>query len=167
MPVEDQGVDPIRYQVIPRTLIFLLDPRERVLLLRGAADKRIWANRYNGIGGHIEPGEDVLTAACRELREEAGLTAVPLRLCGTVLVDTRSNVGIGIYVFRGDYSGQPLTASGEGQLEWLELDRLGDVDLVEDVPRLLARIAAMKPGEAPFSARSFYDDKGQLQIVFS
>ena len=37
-----------------------------VLLLRGAADKRLWANRYNGLGGHVEAGEDVLSAAKRE-----------------------------------------------------------------------------------------------------
>jgi 8-oxo-dGTP diphosphatase len=32
--------------------------------------------KYNGFGGKIEPGEDVLTAALRELYEECGLRAV-------------------------------------------------------------------------------------------
>ena len=51
--------------LIPRTLIFLTC-RDLVLLLKGAPHKRLWANRYNGIGGHIERGEDVLTAAQRD-----------------------------------------------------------------------------------------------------
>ncbi len=166
IPVEDQGADLNRYRIIPRTLIFVFDADGRVLLLRGSADKRLWANRYNGIGGHIEPGEDVLSSARRELREETGIAAVALRLCGTLLVDTQSDIGIGIFVFRGEYSGQALTASGEGQLEWLDPDCLSEVKLVEDVPHLLAQIAAMKPGDAPFSARSFYDESGQLHIEF-
>ena len=66
MPSSDQGVTHDRYTLIPRTLIFLTRG-ERVLLLKGAPHKRLWANRYNGVGGHIERGEDVLTSARREL----------------------------------------------------------------------------------------------------
>ena len=68
MPIADQGVSSDRYQLIPRTLIFLTRG-ESVLLLKGAPNKRIWANRYNGVGGHIERGEDAHTAARRELLE--------------------------------------------------------------------------------------------------
>ncbi len=72
MPASDQGVHNDRYQVIPRSLIFVRRG-EQVLLLKGAAHKRLWANLYNGIGGHIERGEDALSAARRELAEESGL----------------------------------------------------------------------------------------------
>jgi len=55
---------------VPRTLIFL-ERNGHVLLIRGGPDK--WfAGRYNGLGGHVEPGEDVYTAALREVQEEAG-----------------------------------------------------------------------------------------------
>ena len=64
MPRADQGVAASRgrYQVVPRTLCFVTH-EDAVLLLKGAPTKRIWPGRYNGLGGHVEPDEDVLAAA--------------------------------------------------------------------------------------------------------
>ena len=77
MPSADQMVLSDRYTIIPRTLIFLICGKN-VLLLKGALNKRLWAGLYNGVGGHIERGEDILTAAQRELQEETGLEEVKL-----------------------------------------------------------------------------------------
>lgn len=62
MPLDEQGVINIRYTLIPRTLIFITRD-ECVLLRQGAPIKPLWANLYKGLGGHVEQGEDVLTAA--------------------------------------------------------------------------------------------------------
>ncbi len=171
MPISDQGVTLDRYMLIPRVLIFVTRGT-RVLLLRGAPAKRLWANQYNGVGGHVEHGEDVLSAARRELLEEAGLVA-DVWLCGTIVVDTGENPGIGIYVFTGECpEGKPepftegLTPSKvEGTLEWISFGEVGNLPAVEDLPILLGRIRQMKRGDPPFSARSFYED-GRLCIEF-
>ena len=76
-----------------RVLIFLTSTHpatgaRELLLLKGAPAKRLWANRYNGLGGHVEATEDVYTAAVREVWEEAGIEVRELALRGVVTIDT-------------------------------------------------------------------------------
>lgn len=165
MPKEEQGLFPDRYQVIPRTLVFVTRPGQ-VLLLKGSPHKKLWANRYNGIGGHIEKGEDVLSAAERELREEAGLVTSGLRLCGTLIVDAGDNVGIAIFILKAEYVQGEIRTSSEGNPEWIFTSEISNLPLVEDLPVILPKVIAMKAGESPFSARSYYDEGDKLQIVF-
>jgi len=164
MPVSDQGISLDRYMLIPRVLVFITRG-DLVLLIKGAPSKRLWANKYNGVGGHLEPSEDTLTAARRELLEETGLSG-DLWLCGTVVVETGENPGIGIYVFTGESLQGVPNASAEGTLEWVSFKDVPNHQVVEDLPVLLNRIQKMKRGDPPFHARSFYKDE-KLIVVFA
>ena len=170
MPKSDQGIDVSlqcqRYTVIPRTLVFITRG-QRVLLLRGAPAKRIWAGKYNGIGGHIERDEDVYAAALREVREETGLAVEDLRLVGLINIDGDQPTGIMLFVFTAtSRSGDPIP-SEEGSLEWIKRHQLAQIDLVEDLSTILPRALDLPPDAPPFFAHYHYDEQEQLIIRFA
>jgi len=164
MPKEEQGIFKDRYMLIPRTLIFIRCG-ESFLLIKGANNKHLWANKYNGVGGHVERGEDILGSAQRELFEETGLY-VDISLCGVVTVDVEESIGIGIFIFNGEFIKGSVRSSKEGVLEWVKIDELSSHPLVEDVKLFLDRIITMKVGDPPFIARSYYNEKNILTIKF-
>ncbi len=166
MKSSDQGISLKRYTIIPRTLIFITSG-DQVLLLKGAPTKRIWANLYNGIGGHIEKGEDPLTAARRELKEETGLIVKDLWLCATISVDTGTTPGIGIFVYRGECPqclSCKLIHSSEGTLSWIPRDELMYYPLVDDLFTLLPRILRLPKMAPPISVLYEYDRDDRLVI---
>lgn len=166
MGQSDQGLrsGKKRYQVIPRVLIFLRNMSE-VLLLKGAPDKRIWANRYNGVGGHIEVDEDVFTAARREVREETGLEVADLHLRAVVNIDAGDDeLGILMFAFVGWTPQRETIASNEGQLHWVPADNLPAAELVEDLTWLLPQILKMDQDTPPLFLRYCYDSDDRLVI---
>jgi len=169
MPVIDQGFEETKYQIIPRTLIFLFDSNDQVLLIKGAdtkhrwpgkykkgADtKHRWPGKYNGIGGHIEGGEDILEAGLRELQEESGIKDVELSLIGQIMVQISDNAGIGIFILCGNYERSEFVSSKEGDLEWIKISELDKTPIVEDLPILLPRVISHNPCDAMIIGESY------------
>ena len=166
MPKSDQGFRSDRFQVIPRSLIFIFNAKDEVLLLKGAANKKIWAGHYNGIGGHIEAGEDILTSAKRELLEETNLRDVDLRLCGQVMVEVDAQRGIALFIFKGQFNGGVIKESDEGSLEWVSLGDLSKLPVVEDLLTLLPMVAEQEADDPLIIGKYQYgDDKLQMSFV--
>lgn len=73
-------------QIIPYIILMNMDGRIFTTLRLGG-DERIKGQHSIGLGGHMDGGEDVLTALYRELKEEVGLTeadVTDIRLSGYI-----------------------------------------------------------------------------------
>jgi 8-oxo-dGTP diphosphatase len=169
MGSKEQGISASkgRWHVVPRTLCFVTNGDD-VLLLRGAPDKRIWPGKYNGVGGHIERGEDILQAARREILEETGLNVDAARLRGVVNIDTNdAQTGIALFIFTANATQRETIPSPEGDLEWHPRGKLPQEDLVDDLEVILPRVLAMGNDAPPFFAHYWYDDDDSLHIDFA
>lgn len=170
MKWEEQGLDQRGgYTVIPRTLTFLTCGDE-LLLLRGAPHKRLWANKLNGIGGHIEPDEDPLAGAQREIREESGLEVNDLSLRAVVHVAGRGgSVGVIFFVFVGEAPSIEVRSGDEGELLWYPLHQLPYDQMVEDLPRLIPHVLPQTGTDVPSSmiyGHYVSDETGNMRFLF-
>src|SRR4029077_19808994 len=90
--------------------------------------------KYNGLGGKLDPGEEVVACIRREVREEAGLECDALVLRGTISWPGFGKHGedwLG-FIFRIDrWHGELWRDNAEGTLEWMNVDRLLDLPLWE------------------------------------
>jgi 8-oxo-dGTP diphosphatase len=161
MSTAGQRPDPSRYQVIPRTLVFGLR-LGRVLLQQVAQGRGEWAGLWNGLGGHVEPGESPAQAAVREFHEETGLALIAPRLAGTLVVDLAAGLGLVLFVFVGQAGPGEERANHEGALGWFAPEEVGSLPAVSDLAVLLPRALTASGGAPPFSGRSFYGASGEL-----
>ena len=159
-----------RYIVYARTLTFLFNAGD-VLLIHRSAGAALFPSTYNGVGGHIERGEDILSAARREVREETGLTVNDLSLHGLLHIDEgMDRPGVIVFVFAGHAPQRQVIDSSEGTLHWIPLERISQVDLLPDLPSLLAHVVmGLRSGSiSPFFARStISNDPGKWEIHFA
>ena len=133
--------------VTPRTVIFLRRGT-RWLFLEGGPTK--WfAGLRNGVGGRVEPGEDVMSSARREVEEETGLSPATLELAAVVHVTAEPVVML--FVFTGSLPEGDVRESDEGKLVWIDEAQFASpgARLVPDLVELLPRLAARRPGDPP------------------
>jgi 8-oxo-dGTP diphosphatase len=118
------------------TLAYVISPNGRQVLLihRNRRLNDPHYGKYNGLGGKLDSGEDIVAGIRRELREEAGLECESLRLRGTISWPGFGKQGEDWFgfVFRVDrWTGEPKKQNNEGSLEWVDLDRILDLPLWE------------------------------------
>ena len=132
--------------------------RARVLLIhRNRRPEDAHAGKYNGLGGKLEPGEDIVACLRREVREESGLECEQVVLRGTISWPGFGKQGDDWFgfIFRIDrWSGTPLAENPEGTLEWVPVERLLGLPLWEGdrhfLPLVFERTAKQFHGVMPY-----------------
>ena len=165
MGAAGQGAGGGRWEVSPRTLIFVMNGTD-VLLMKRGPHKRIFPSKYNGLGGHVERNEDVYSAAAREVEEESGLTVSDLRLRGVHHIDAGAESGIMVFVFTAVSGARDVIDCDEGALEWVNVAKIAELDLVEDLPEILPRVMAMPDDAPPYFVHVSYDASDTIRIRY-
>ncbi len=91
-------------------------------------------------GGHIEPGESVVDAVIREMKEETGLTVKNPRLCGVKqfpLENTPEEGRYLVFLFTAHEFEGELSSSAEGKMHWIHRADLPTLPTVNDFAELL------------------------------
>lgn len=151
---------PRRFLPVVGSLAYIWDrDADSVLMIRrNARPDDDHFGKVNGLGGKVEPDEDIVENVRRELREEAQIELTSFSLRGTI---TWTNFGpkeedwLGFLFLVDGWEGTPPSSNEEGQLEWIDRSRLlaacnGDTEAMNHLP--------MWAGDRHFVPLVFDDD---------
>ena len=158
------------YTPILATLGYVLSPdRRRVLMIhRNARPGDQHLGKYNGLGGKIDPGEEIVAGMRREIHEEAGIDCDELSLRGTISWPGFGKEGedwFGFIFLITRFSGEPHASNPEGALEWVDVDRLLELPLWDGDRNFLPLIFDADP--RPFHGVMPYRDGRMVSWSFS
>ena len=122
-----------RAEIAELTVLCLIRQNGKYLLQDRV--KQDWKG-YTLPGGHVEPGESIVDAVIREMKEETGLTVLDPRLCGVKQFPIEGGRYL-VFLFIADRFTGELRSSEEGAMHWIKTEDLASLNLVSDFHELL------------------------------
>lgn len=140
------------------TECYIQENGKTLMLHRNKKEKDINQNKYIGLGGRFEYGESPEECLVREIKEEAGVTLTSFRFRGTITFLQENEVEneklFYIFFFTADeYEGE-IRDCDEGELHWVETERIAELNLWEGDHLIWEWL---KADEGIFSGKLIYD----------
>jgi len=156
--MSEESIVEKEYSVNLRTLSFIFNEQNEVLLLERAGDM-FDGGMFNALGGHIERGENLFDGAIREVVEEAGFTPDKNELAGIVHVTNFFGNNVVVVVTKSFTDKKDFVDSEEGKLKWVKIEDLEKYNVYKDLKIYMDRILN---SEKKFSGVGVFDGKGGL-----
>lgn len=158
------------YRPIIGTLGYILssDGLSTLLVHRNARESDQHLGKYNGLGGKMEPGEDVVTCMAREIREESGLECTGMQLRGTINWTGFGPQGedwLGFIFLITSFAGKVKASNNEGDLGWHLIAELGRLPMWEGDRYFLPLVFDGDP--RPFHGYMPYADSHPLSWAYT
>jgi len=127
-----------RTETVELTVLCLIRKGDEYLLQDRV--KKDWRG-FTLPGGHVEPGESIVDAVVREMKEETGLAVENPKLCGVkqfpISGESGENGRYLVFLFVADRFSGEVSSSEEGAMHWVRKEDLPKVNLVSDFKELL------------------------------
>jgi len=114
------------------TLCYVINRDKTLMLHRIKKKNDVHEGKWNGLGGKFEAGETPQECAVREVKEESGLLIKDPMMHGFItfpMFDGKKDWYVFLFTAK-EFSGE-LIDSHEGKLEWIDNDKLLDLNLWE------------------------------------
>lgn len=141
------------------TLCYIERDGKYLMLHRTVKKNDVNKDKWIGVGGHFEQDESPEECLLREVKEETGYTLTSYRYRGIVTFVSGSGVTEYMSLFTADgFEGEPC-ACDEGELEWVEKNKIGELNLWEG-DKIFFRL--LEEDRDFFSLKLVYDGKDGL-----
>ncbi|MCI9593945.1 MAG: 8-oxo-dGTP diphosphatase [Lachnospiraceae bacterium] len=141
------------------TLCYIEHDEKYLMLHRTIKKNDINKDKWIGVGGHFEEGESPEECVCREVKEETGYTLTSYRFRGLVTFLSGDGVTEYMSLFTADgFEGEAIPCD-EGELEWVPIKQIEQLNLWEGDKIFLRLLAEESPF---FSLKLVYDGRGGL-----
>lgn len=141
------------------TLCYIEQDGKYLMLHRNAKKNDVNEGKWIGVGGHFEKDESPEECLLREVKEETGLTLTSYQYRAIVTFVSGSGITEYMSLFTADGFEGELTPCDEGDLEWVEISRIKELDLWEG-DLIFHRLLLER--ETFFSLKLVYDGRDKL-----
>lgn len=141
------------------TLCYIEQNGRYLMLHRTVKKNDVNKDKWIGVGGHFEEDESPEECLLREVKEETGYTLTSYQYRGLVTFISGNGVTEYMSLFTADgFKGEAVPCD-EGDLEWVEIDKVYDLNLWEG-DRIFLRL--LEERREFFSLKLVYDGRDML-----
>ena len=141
------------------TLCYIEQDRKYLMLHRTVKKNDVNKDKWIGVGGHFEQDESPEECLLREVKEETGYTLTSYRYRGIVTFISGNGVTEYMSLFTADGFEGELIPCDEGELVWIEKEKIWDLNIWEG-DKIFFRLIAEDRGF--FSLKLVYDGHDNL-----